>query len=108
MAELLEAERNGELTIRPTNVIVSAPVVRWPTEYLGWPEQDRKAMRRRRSNEDAFPRPPPTDGDYPAWMDRNSQWAQISVLGCVLEIGIDYVVGVLDGQAGSGRAYVLE
>ena len=35
VAELLEAERNGELTIRPTNVIVSAPVVRWPTDYLG-------------------------------------------------------------------------
>ena len=35
VAELLEAERNGELTIRPTNMIVSAPVVRWPTDYLG-------------------------------------------------------------------------
>ena len=31
----LEAEKNGELTIRPTNVIVNAPVVRWPTDYLG-------------------------------------------------------------------------
>ncbi len=35
VAELLEAERNGELTISQTNVIVNAPVVRWPTEYLG-------------------------------------------------------------------------
>lgn len=35
LAELLEAEQNGELTIRPTNVIVNAPVVRWPTDYLG-------------------------------------------------------------------------
>ena len=34
LAELLEAENNGELTIRPTNVIVNAPVVRWPTDYL--------------------------------------------------------------------------
>ncbi|MEE8116051.1 MAG: hypothetical protein V3T28_02985, partial [Gemmatimonadales bacterium] len=35
VAELLEAERNGELTVTQTNVIVNAPVVRWPTEYLG-------------------------------------------------------------------------
>ncbi len=35
LAELLEAEKNGKLTIRPTNVIVNAPVVRWPTDYLG-------------------------------------------------------------------------
>ena len=35
LAELLEAERNGELTIGPSNVIVNAPVVRWPTDYLG-------------------------------------------------------------------------
>ena len=34
VAELLEAERNGELVIKPTNVIVNAPVVRWPTDYL--------------------------------------------------------------------------
>ncbi len=35
VAELLEAEQSGELTIRPTDVIVNAPVVRWPTDYLG-------------------------------------------------------------------------
>lgn len=35
VAELLEAEANGELSIKPTGVIVSAPVVRWPTDYLG-------------------------------------------------------------------------
>ena len=35
LEELLEAERNGELTIGPSNVIVNAPVVRWPTDYLG-------------------------------------------------------------------------
>ncbi len=42
LAELLEAEKNGELAIRPTNVIVNAPVVRWPTAI--WPEQDRESM----------------------------------------------------------------
>ncbi len=35
LAELLEAEENGELSISPTNVIVNAPVVRWPTDYMG-------------------------------------------------------------------------
>ena len=35
VAELVEAESSGELTIKPTNVIVNAPVVRWPTDYLG-------------------------------------------------------------------------
>jgi hypothetical protein len=28
--ELLKAEKNGELTIKKTDVIVNAPVVRWP------------------------------------------------------------------------------
>lgn len=35
VAELEEAERNGELTIEATGVIVNAPVVKWPGDYLG-------------------------------------------------------------------------
>lgn len=33
--ELERAERDGELTIEATGVIVNAPVVKWPGDYLG-------------------------------------------------------------------------
>ena len=35
LEELRQAEESGELTIRPSGVIVNVPVVRWPTDYLG-------------------------------------------------------------------------
>ena len=35
MDELLEAEKNGELTIKQTNVVVNVPIVKWPSDYLG-------------------------------------------------------------------------
>lgn len=33
--EVQQAESDGELTVEPTDVIVNAPVVKWPTDYLG-------------------------------------------------------------------------
>lgn len=32
--ELLEAEANGELTIKPTGVVVNVPMIVWPGDYL--------------------------------------------------------------------------
>jgi len=33
--ELLEAEQNGEVTIKQTNVIVNVPIIKWPSDYFG-------------------------------------------------------------------------
>ncbi|MBL4644372.1 MAG: hypothetical protein JKX80_00725 [Candidatus Pacebacteria bacterium] len=35
MEELLKAKKNGELFIKPTDIVVNVPMMKWPGKYLG-------------------------------------------------------------------------